>query len=228
MIRQLMACCSLVLGISGASCMVAPDSRLGESGSLIDTDALLAITQANGSDEVDVRLTITDSRSQPTELESGQTVSVNGTVLADLDGVGTYTATLPEAETFIVQVRDPTRGVESTTVSGPAPFDIESPMSDELASLSGFTLQWSHADSNLSVEIEMTQLIFGELRSQIIRSSEDVGSVSFEPNDLAVFQQGASLSITVTKTRRQEGIRGFNSTVVPVSFSTTSTATPGS
>ena len=162
----------------------------------------------------------------PVEFDSGQSVQINGQVLAPAHGLGDYSVTIPVADDYIVTVNEPTRGVQSTNQAAPPDFAITSPTDGGPASLSGFTVTDSNPDANLQVVITLVQSLFGQGRHLVVGPFADTGSRSFTAQDLAVFQQGADLSITVTKASRRSDIAGFASGKVTVERSRMVKATP--
>jgi hypothetical protein len=186
----------------------------------------MRIAQDAGGTDVDVTATITDTWGCPVGLQGGQEVSVNEKAMMGPSNSGAYVQSVPSASKYTITVIEPTRGVETTTVSRPA-FSITSPAKGETASLSGFTLSWTNADANLDVTITLTQTIFDETKRETFGPSEDTGSKTFDFEDLADFQQGADLIIEVTRVATQSTINGFKSAELTVVLSRRVTVSPG-
>jgi len=214
----------------GASCNVScggipllPDVNV----ELDLADCYLRIVQQAGATEATVTATITDRIGRPVELTGGQAVSVNGQALSATDIDGIYTGIVAAASAYTVSVNEPSRGVETTFITAPGAFDITSPADGGTASLSGFTLVWSNADPSLQAAISLMQTLFDDEEGETFGPSTDTGSLVLSAENLANFYQGANILITVTKTRTQSLINGFNSGELTAERSETSLMVPG-
>ncbi len=229
MLRRLIAACLVLGAFSELRCWLpGSGARLGDAISLDDNNATITISETAGGLEAEVVAVITDSRERLAELESGQTLLVNDEPLAGPDSGGAYRAIIPAAPSYIVTVNDPTRGVQKTTIFRPPAFAITSPVDGTSASLSGFTVAWSGADSSLDVEISLSQTIFGEQRLQEFERTSDTGMRGIEASELGNFQEGADLVIEVTKISRRNNISGFGSAALTSSLTVTSRVSPTS
>lgn len=220
--------------LPGATCCFGP--ACGTSAPIcnggVDTPlyavvADLSIVQAGSSADATVTARLTDAcgvliRS----LKREQAVEINGVALTGPNGGGNYTATLPRAGTFSVTVREPTRGVETTDVSGPADFAIASPPSGGSASLSGFTLMWSGADPGLAVDITLSQSLLGQAAGKTFTQA-DTGMRAFSAADLRDFRQGAPVTVIIRKRSMTDTINGFRSASARIDLSQNTTFNPG-
>lgn len=205
----------LVISLSlccGASCDMSCSGLPGFSGvthvELDRATCTMDIVQTVGSTEATATATITHGINY-VELAEDQDVLINGQSFVGPSRDGTYTGTLPAADHYTVTVVEPTRGVQTTSVEPPADFDMTSPTDGGTVSLSGFTLTWSGADANLKVTVLLKQTLFG-LKRATFGPHDDTGSLLLTAEDLADFQQGANIVITVTKIRERSLINGFN------------------
>lgn len=221
-----------VLGCASALCMGVSCTITGwddwistTETALDEADANLAITQTGGGATADAVATIKDAHGRVVTLSSDQSVRVNGVSLIGPDRSGQYTATVAAATTYVVTVREPTRGVQETDLEAPAAFEITSPSAGGGASLSGFTLQWSNANELLQVELTLSETVFGTQREVVLGPFTDTGSRTLRATDLRDFVQGTELLITVTKINRTE-IDGFASGAGSVRVSATRSASP--
>ncbi len=220
----------------GVSCRIVPTppdgntnnnsgGSFGVRAALDDTDATITIVQESGSSNATVSAAITDSRGRGVDLSDDQDVEVNGRSLQG-EG-GDYERTVTAANEYTITVREPTRGVEQSTVTGPVAFAVISPASGESASLSGFTLTWSQRNANLQVRVRISQTIFNENRVENFGPFADTGELVLTLADLSDFRQGADLLIEVTKESRDATVDGFDSAEVTVMRSATRTVSPG-
>jgi hypothetical protein len=146
----------------------------------------------------------------PIALSDGQQLAVNDEPLTRVQGSFVYTASVALADTYVVSVTEPTRGVETTSVDGPAAFTITSPTAGQGASLSGFTISWSNADAALEVAVHVSQTILGQVHAFLDVLESDSGSFTLGTSDLSDFQQGADMTITVARSETVEGLNGFS------------------
>jgi hypothetical protein len=151
---------------------------------------------------------------------------VNGQALLATEDAGRYSVALPMADTYTVTVTEPTRGVQTTSQPAPADFAIVSPIAGGQASLSGFTLIWSNANSALQVTIALAQTLFGQDRRKEVGPSSDTGSRVFTAQELVDFRQGGDLSITATKISSRADLAGFASGQLTVERGRTTTVAP--
>jgi hypothetical protein len=223
---------ALLLGVAcvlctGVSCTITGlDDILGPTQIPLDqADASIAISQSVGASNADVVATITDSHGRVVDLSADQAVRVNGAALAGPNTANQYTLTVATAATYDITVREPTRGVQDTTIDAPAAFEITAPAAGGGASLSGFTLRWSNPNELLQVEIRLTETVFGTLREAVLGPFTDTGSRVLRAADLQNFVQGTDLVITVTKINRAT-VAGFDSGTAAVRVSASQTAVP--
>ena len=181
----------------------------------------MTIIESDGQAEINARFT--KSIGLQVELADDQSVAVNDTLLTGPDDDHKYIATIDQADQYVITVTEPTRGVETTTVEPPAAFEITSPADGQDASLSGFTVTWSNADAACSVLVRLTQSIFGQEYEFIGSALSDSGSFTLTADDLweGGFQQGADLTVMVTRIKEVSGINGFLTSQVSVARSQT-------
>jgi hypothetical protein len=220
---------SVVMGLClGVSCTISgPDDN--DNGGLQGNDnhdatpgrttldqanATLTIVQEAGGSEADVTAELTDENGVTLELQGEQAVLVNGQALDGPDSDDVYTATIEADSEYVIAVREPTRGVEETTVDAPGDFEVTSPVEGGGAPLSGFTLEWSNPNNLLTVRIKISQTLFGETESVTFGPFTDTGSREFDVADLEPFRQGADLVITVTKINARASVSGFDTATV--------------
>jgi hypothetical protein len=191
-----------------------------------DYSATFTISQFAGDDQALVTARFTDARGFDAGLEDGAAVSVGQFDLSPTETRGLYVVAVPAADVYTVTVSDPTRGVQTTEITRPNDFSIIEPADGESASLSGFTLRWTGVDSSLEVSITLAEQIFGENKSREFDPKPDTGSHEFSVDDLSIFQQGAILQITVTKSRQRDDIHGFGASVYSSELTQTGIAEP--
>ncbi len=207
-----------LIGVTTTLCLGFTCTVYGPGGSwsgfgpppLDQADATINIGQTAGGVTADIDARITDSIGRTVIMQSDQAVLVNGTALGGPNYDGKYTVTIPAADQYTVTVREPTRGVQTTTIS-PTPFDITSPAVGAPASLSGFALAWSNVDPRLQTTIELSQTRGGYKRTQTFGPFADSGGYTFTAADLRYFVQGENLIIAVTKANTLGSIAGFHS-----------------
>lgn len=217
------AVCLLTLSawLLGCNVIVVPDDGTNgnQNGSgrvpLHQVRAEITITQASGSAEVAVTAELRDSRNRAVTLGSDQAIEVNGIALIST-GSGRHTAQAPVSGSYEFTVREPTRGVERTTVTGPADFAIVSPPEGGAAPLSGFTLAWSNVDPALRARIVLEQTALGDTERETFTQAQDEGTRMFTVQDLVPFVQGAPLQVSVTKSACTSGLAGLSSATICV------------
>lgn len=186
----------------------------------------IVIAEIVGAAAANVSATLVDASGRTLQLRSNQVVEINALELVGPNSARLFTTTVPVAAAYTVTVREPTRGVEQTTVAGPDTFEITAPGPGGPASLSGFTVTWTGADPGQQVELRLSQTVFGVPVSRAFGPFEDGGSVTFSAADLAVFAQGADLFIEVTKLVQADGLRGFSSGKITIGRTATRIANP--
>jgi hypothetical protein len=188
-------------------------------------DAEVRIAHTPGAADVVVSAVLTDSRNRFATLGADQSIEVNGLPL-EAAGSGEYRRTIPIANSYEFTGREPTRGVERTTVAGPAEFGVVSPAQAGPASLSGFNLTWSGVNAALEVRVVLRQFVFDAFREAVVTQGSDEGARFLSAQDLAAFVQGANLDITLTKFARTNGIAGLRSATVLAERSVLRTVVP--
>lgn len=221
----LLSCLLLVVSM-GQTCSI--NIGVGGNTPLDEADASIIISRIANNTSAAVSATI---RSGFVGLRLGedQEITVNGEKLNDTGFSGTFGATVDAASQYTVTVREPTRGIEDTTISEPADFEITSPGNGGVASLSGFTINWSNPNASLQVEVKLTQTLLDEQLELELDPFTDTGSVDISSTDIqnAGFGQGADLIIRVTKINERNSIGGFGQGVLQARLTKTSAATPG-
>ena len=194
---------------------------------LFEADVTITIAhQTGGATEAAVTAVIEDSAGDPVELGSGQAIAVNDVALSG--GAGEYTGSVAVAATYKVTVLEPSRGALDTTIDALGDFAVTSPASGGEAPLSDFVVTWSNPDAELNVTIAVEQTLFDEPKRLTYGPFSDDGTRALTVEDLNNnFQQGADLTITVTKFRQQDEIDGVASGTLKVELAKSVTATPG-
>ncbi len=205
------------LGIAGwcmgGSCSI----RLGDGDiPLNEADAEIIILQQAGGANASVTAGITDRHGNKVVFGPDQGVSVNGVALSGPDRDGEYTASVPAAAQYVITVAEPTRGVFDTTVHAPADFQITAPAAGATASLSGFEVSWSAAESGVQATVELRQTLLGRGRLKTLGPVPDTGVLAVSADDLRSFQQGADLTVTVTRANDSLAVSGLGSAAVSV------------
>ncbi len=227
---------TLLLAFSmGGSCSISisqgaddDNNGSGSSGTPLDQTTLtLSISRTVGDEEADVAATIKDSRSRSVTLTSGQAVEVNGATLDGPTG-GVYDSEVAAASEYAVVVREPTIGVQTTTIASPADFEVTSHAENAGASLSGFTLEWSGADESQQVSIKLSQTAQGSTRSETFGPLTDDGSHTLAATDLSDFVHGTNVTLTIeiTKTRSTTSINGVKAGTLSTELTATRTVVP--
>lgn len=190
------------------------------------TAAEIAIRPASLT-QMGVEARITDNRGRTVTFRDGQAVAINGVGLVGPNEAGNYTTLVLPAAAYTVTVTEPTRGVQSTIVASPAAYTITSPTAGATVSLSGFLVSWSPAEPQAQVEVLITETIFGVQRAAQFGPGADAGSQTLSAADLAEFQQGAPLVVSVNKTLETSNLAGFADGVALVEAVATVSANPG-
>ncbi len=202
------------LVIAGAGCPT--DDWLG--GTELDRlDCTMAIVEQ--ADQVNVTAAITRNLGVPVELTDGQAVEVNGQPLTGPNADLKYTASVARSNTYVIRTVEPTRGVLDTTVHAPPVITITSPSNGQEVSLSGFTVTWSNPDPDLSSRVRLRQTLLGQTREFVSDVRADEGEITLTAANLANFQQGADIEVTVQRIRQASAIQGFNTGQVSVARS---------
>lgn len=212
-------------GVSG-SCSFGGGLILFTSAPLHQTDCTITISEVQGAADAAVEASVMDG-SRYVRLQSDQSIQVNDTALDGPASGGSYDATIDAANQYVVTVTEPTRGVEDTIIDAPADFAITSHADGDGASLSGFVLTWSNADAALEIELHITQRILGRDHEKTLSADEDTGTMNVSAADLSQFQQGADVTLTLTKIRETDSVAGFASGLLQARKSVSLALTPG-
>lgn len=193
------------------------DSRIG-----------LTIAGSTTTGTATVLAVLVDDRGRPVDLEDDQSIEVNDTEL-ERDSDGRYSATVDISDSYVLRVREPTRGVEETTLATPTQFQITAPLSTDIVSLSGFTINWDQVNAAFDTTVRISQSVLGVDRSEEFGPSPDSGSQSVTSDDLVNWQHGGdiTLTISVVKQARQTNVAGFENADVSVELTATVVTTPG-
>ena len=212
-----------------ATCTLSGDIRFVSTDTLDVAEADITISQTGDGTQATVAATIRLDALTYVTLQGGQAVEVNGEELTRSSATGEYRGSVATAAQYTVTVREPTRGVQDTTITAPGDFAITSPVDSGSASLSGFTVSWSNADAGLMVEVTISQRLFGEDLTLTLDPATDTGSVAVTAADIqdAGFGQGVNLTISVTKISELDAINGFGSGTLQSRFTQSITAEPG-
>ncbi len=223
--KRLFCCLALLAFAAGSDCTI----NISFDGDAPLTDAVAFITIDRADDEPDVTV-LADITLGFAGLDLGddQGIRVNGRELSATGPSGQYGAIIDAATQYLISVREPTRGIEETTVSPPPDFQITSPADGAAASLSGFVLQWSGADPALLVQVRLTQILLDDPLELDLGVFEDSGSVEITSAELqdAGFGQGADLIIELTKINEFD-VAGFRSGTAHVRRTKSITIDPG-
>ena len=192
------------------------DGPIGTRTPLDRVRAEVTISQDFGENEATVTAELTGGFGFAFSLSADQSIEVNNEELQPR-GNGVYRATVPLADDYVITVREPTRGVEQTTVAGPPAFAIASPTSGSAASLSGFEVVWTGADDELEVEMSLSQTAFNRERTEEFGPVADEGQFELAAADLSPFVQGALLRIEVQKTSVSTAIAGLGTSTLRIS-----------
>jgi len=231
--RTLFALPLLALTMGGScSITISPGDDTGGSGTtqttLDQATAVIAITHAVGDPNASVSATIKDSHNRTVTLRGDQAVEVNDVELAGPNSSGRYAALVDPAAQYTVRVHEPTIGVQSTMLDGPADFEVVSPTDNGTVSLSGFTLLWSNPNEQHEVTIELSQTVYGSPLAKTYGPFGDSGTHTFTASDLSSFVHGTNLTLTIelTKTASTSTVNGFKSGTMTAQVTATRTAVP--
>ncbi|HPF38718.1 MAG TPA: hypothetical protein P5081_08290 [Phycisphaerae bacterium] len=218
----LLAICLVCM--SGQVCGVRVNVNTGTT--LDDANAIVTIRRTAGQAQAAVEASFTRGIAN-VNLTDEQSITING---EDFNRTGsTFFASIDANSTYTLVVREPTRGVESTTLAEPGDFEITAPASGGTASLSGFTIEWTNADPSLQIEVRVSQTLLGEAKSMSIGPVGDTGAVTITDAQIAQagFGQGASLTISVTRLSETSQVNGFASGVMQARLTKSTTANAG-
>ncbi len=218
-------CVLVIAGLcAGGSCRI----RLGDDDVPLDeADARIDILNQVGGQNASVAARVTDRHGDTVEFGPDQGMSVNGVALTGPDGDGEYVASVPAAAQYVISVSEPTRGVFETTVDAPADFQITSPAAGATASLSGFQVSWSAAESGVQTTVELSQTLLGLGRLKTLGPVPDSGALDVSADDLRSFQQGTDLTVTVTRVNDSLAVTGLRSAAVSVQRWASVSVVPG-
>lgn len=188
---------------------------IGGQTTLDRAEAVLSIIQTANSSRAQVRMALETPAGSDLILSDEQSLQVNGSTLRE-ESAGLYTREIDAADTYRVTVGEPTRGVQTTSIDGPAAFSISNPPSGGEASLSGFTVMWTGANADLEVVVRVSQTIFDDTETETFTLDSDEGMLELSANDLRDFVQGADLDIEVTKISRGGDIDGLGATTIRI------------
>lgn len=170
----------------------------------------MAIVQEPGSENAVVAVVLTTRGGRSLQLESDQSISINGKPLGSAENDGNYALTVPAADQYEILVNEPTRGISRTVIDAPVGFAVTSPADGTLVPLAnGLKIDWSHPDDRLKVDLQLSQLLLGTRRSANAELDSDTGTYTFEIGRLTKFGHGAPLTITIVKSREGILIDGF-------------------
>ncbi|HWL94372.1 MAG TPA: hypothetical protein VNT79_12645 [Phycisphaerae bacterium] len=218
---SLLACVAVFC--SGQICQVRVNPVTGSPLSDADADFIISRNAEDSTARVEADIT---RGFAGVRLEDGQTIEVNG---EDLVGDRRdFDATVDASDVYMIEVTDPRRGTDVTDVPEPQAFEITSPGEGGDASLSGFTIEWQGADEDLDVEVDISQRLLGDNLSLSLGPATDEGRLEISSRRIADagFGQGEDLTITVTKIRRTNDIRGFADGRAETRLSVSIDATP--
>ncbi len=219
----------LVLPVCVAStCTISGDIRFVSTDTLDVAEADITISQTGDGTQATVEATIRLDALTYVTLQDGQSVEVGGEELTRSSATGEYRGSIATAAQYTVTVREPTRGVQDTTISAPGDFAITSPEDGGSASLSGFTVSWSNADADLKVEVTISQRLLGEDLTLTLAEGVDTGSIAVTAARIADagFGQGVDLTISVTKINELDAINGFGDGTLQSRLTQSITAEP--
>lgn len=214
---------------AGLTCTIRPGNGSGDPipgvTPLDQTDTAITVAEDVGDNQAAVIARVAGTFGINYELTDDQAIIVNGTTLTGPDAGDAYRATIPTAAAYAVQAVEPTRGVETTTITAPLDFELTDPAGQ--ASLAGFTLSWSNPEADLQIRITLAQTLFGEQRTETFGPFTDDGSLTLTNQDLVDFQQGASIQVTMRKVRTLDSVNGFASGTLSAAKTATGSLTPG-
>lgn len=222
--RNIMFLAVAFVCMSGQVCGVQVNVNTGTT--LDDANAIVTIRRTAGQTQASVEASFTRGFAN-VNLTDEQSITINGEDFSRTGG--TFFASIDASSTYTLLVREPTRGVESTTIVEPGDFEITSPASGGTASLSGFTIEWSNADPNLQIEIRIAQTLLGDPKTLSIGPIGDTGAATITDSQIAGagFGQGEPLTIAVTRVQEMTNVNGFASGVMQVRLTKSITANAG-
>lgn len=206
MLKRLPIPACILICVSGQTCRINVNPVTGTP--LSDAEAVIVISRSADDAQAKVEAEITRGFAG-VRLEDGQRIRVNGEMLEG--SRGDYAVSVQAADSYIIAVTDPRRGTDQTTIEEPDAFEITLPTANSDASLSGFTIEWTAANTQLQVVIEVSQRLFGEDLELQFGPVEDDGNASITSGQLASagFGQGQPMTIRLTKIRRVGSVAGF-------------------
>lgn len=211
--RQFVFLAVALVCMSGQTCGVNVNVNTGTP--LDEANAIVTIRRTAGQPQATVDASFTKGFAN-VNLTEEQSITING---EDFNRTGsTFFASVDANSTYTLVVREPTRGVESTTVVEPSEFEITSPGAGGTASLSGFTIEWSNPDPSLQVEIRLSQTLLGSPKSTSVGPIGDTGMATITDAQIAQagFGQGAQLTISLTRVAQTTEVNGFASGTMQV------------
>ena len=219
-------CAALSMG--GCNVIIDPDDDdpFSSRTPLDRVRAEIEINQDADANNATIRMVLRDGFSRLVQLSADQGIEIDGNALASVS-TGVFERSLPIADSYSITVREPTRGVETSTITAPGPFGITSPALGGGASLSGFNLTWNGVNATLDVEVQLRQDVLDRVRTTVIEDEPDDGALALVLLDLEDFVQGAPLEIEFSKVASQSSIAGFSSAEVTVRRTIGWSVTPG-
>ncbi len=185
----------------------------------VDTDRSTPLHESDGDfdivmfgDDGDAAVSARISRGFSTiRLTDEQDIAVNGESLERNATNGRYEVTIPAADTYLIRVQEPTRGIDQSSFAAPSDFDITSPVDGGAASLSGFDLVWT-AEPGAQVEVLITQDLLDDTKRLEVDPVADSGMHTFEAQALAEagFGQGRPMTIALTRIVTHQGVAGLD------------------
>jgi hypothetical protein len=223
---QRLALVTAVLAATLAGCDFSINIGDDTETPLDQATAIIDIVASADSGSAEVTARVTGRFGGTVALTDTRAIFVNDQRLSGPNGRGEYVATIDGASSYVIRVAEPSRGIEETTVTAPAAFDVTSPTAGGPLSLSGATLAWGPADPTLDFEVEMQQTLFSALHRARFGPFPDAGSLTLSAENLRTFRQGADLIVTITRSQARSGLAGLQSATVTTAVSRTVIATP--
>ena len=208
-------------------CVIEFGDQPPTTAALDQVRAAITISGLASTGNATVTARLTNASGRLVQLTTGQAVYVGGALLSGPDGDGNYVATTTARNEYLIEVVEPSRGTQATTVAGPTGFLITAPAALGNVSLSGFTMAWDGVDPSLTVDMVLRQNVFGQTRLRELGPFSDTGGQTFSAENLAGFQQGASLLIEVTKSNSRNSVNGLAAATVDLDFTQSLLVTPG-
>lgn len=218
---------SVALSMGGCNIIIDPDEDPFSGRTPLDrVRAVIDIEQDVDAGSAALRVELRDRLGRLVRLSADQTIEIDGSPLsAGTNGI--FERSLPIAESYAITVREPTRGVESSTIDAPGAFAIVSPALGAVASLQGFELTWNGVDGSQTVEVRLRQDVLDRVRTERIDDESDDGGLSLGLLDLDNFVQGAPIEIEFSKITQQTTIAGLDAAEVTVRRTIGWSVTPG-